>query len=55
MKRRMREGGMVVTNAELFTGCFFNVSRLGQVIHAKNKFCGGDGYLGKKKLTENLA
>ena len=21
----------------------------------KNEFCGGDGYLGKKKLTENLA
>ena len=24
-------------------------------IHEKNKFCGGDGFFGKKKLAENLA
>ena len=24
-------------------------------IHEKKDFCGGDGYLGKKKLAENLA
>ena len=24
-------------------------------IHAKKDFCGGDDYLGKKKMAENLA
>ena len=24
-------------------------------IHSKNEFCGGVGYLGKKKLAKNLA
>ena len=25
------------------------------IIHEKNEFCGGVGYLGKKKLAEDLA
>ena len=42
------------------TSCGKEVGRgiclfLSLIIHAKNEFCGGDGYLGKKKLTENLA